>query len=54
MIQNGGIESIEGDFTAIQADTICLHGDTFGAVQMAEKIRQVLLENQIEVRAFSA
>lgn len=53
MIQNGGIESIEGDFTAIQADTICLHGDTFGAVQMAEKIRQVLLENKIEVRAFS-
>ena len=45
MIQNGGIESIEGDFTTIQADTICLHGDTFGAVQMAEKIRQVLLEN---------
>jgi UPF0271 protein len=29
-----------------------VHGDTFGAVQMAEKIRQVLLENQVDVRAF--
>lgn len=53
MIQNGGIESIEGDFTVIQADTICLHGDTLGAVKMAAKIRDVLLENKIEVRAFS-
>lgn len=53
MIQNGGIESIEGDFTLIQADTICLHGDTLGAVKMAAKIRDVLLENKIEVRAFS-
>lgn len=53
MIQNGGIESIEGDFTLIQADTICLHGDTLGAVKMAAKIRDALLENKIEVRAFS-
>lgn len=53
MIQNGGIESIEGDFTLIQADTICLHGDTLGAVKMAARIRDVLLENKIEVRAFS-
>lgn len=53
MIQNGGIESMEGDFTLIQADTICLHGDTLGAVKMAAKIRDVLLENKIEVRAFS-
>ena len=52
MVLKGGIESIEGDFTVIHADTICVHGDTFGAVQMAEKIRQVLLENQVEVRAF--
>lgn len=53
MIQNGGIESMEGDFTVIQADTICLHGDTLGAVKMAAKIRDVLLENKIEIRAFS-
>ena len=52
MVLKGGIESIEGDFTVIHADTICVHGDTFGAVQMAEKIRQVLLENQVDVRAF--
>ncbi|MFW2159934.1 LamB/YcsF family protein [Acinetobacter beijerinckii] len=53
MIQNGGIKSIEGDFTVIQADTICLHGDTLGAVKMAAKIRDVLIENKIEIRAFS-
>ncbi|MCH7307249.1 LamB/YcsF family protein [Acinetobacter sp. NIPH 1852] len=52
MILKGGVESIEGNFTPIQADTICLHGDTTGAVQLATVIRQALIENQIEVRAF--
>lgn len=52
MIQKGGVESIEGEFTAIQADTICVHGDTLGAVEMAQVIRQALTAHQIEVRAF--
>ena len=52
MIQKGGVESIEGEFTAIQADSICVHGDTLGAVQMAQVIRQALTAHQIEVRAF--
>lgn len=52
MIQKGGVESIEGEFTAIQADSICVHGDTLGAVQMAQVIRQALTAHQIEIRAF--
>ena len=52
MVLKGGVESIEGEFTAIQADSICVHGDTLGAVQMAQGIRQALTAHQIEVRAF--
>ncbi|MDM1020079.1 5-oxoprolinase subunit PxpA [Acinetobacter sp. VNK23] len=52
MVLKGAVESIEGEFTAIQADSICVHGDTLGAVQMAQVIRQALTAHQIEVRPF--
>lgn len=52
MVLKGGVESIEGEFTKIQADTICVHGDTMGAVQMAQEIRQTLLAQHIQIRNF--
>ena len=52
MIQTGGVMSIDGQFTPIQADTICLHGDTSGALQMAQAIRKALLDQQIMIRPF--
>lgn len=54
MLQTGGVSSIEGEFTPIQADSICLHGDTAGALYMAERIKQELEQQHIQVRAFSA
>ena len=42
LIQTGGVTSIDGQFTPIQAQSICLHGDTQGAVEMAQAIRQRL------------
>lgn len=52
MLQQGGVTSIEGEFTPIQADSICLHGDTAGALHMAERIKQALEQQQIKVQAF--
>lgn len=52
MVLKGGVESIEGEFTKIQADTICVHGDTMGALQMAQEIRQTLLAQHIQIRNF--
>ena len=52
MLQNGGVESIEGVFTVIQADSICIHGDTLGAVAMAQAIKGELLKHHIQIRAF--
>jgi 5-oxoprolinase (ATP-hydrolysing) subunit A len=52
MITEGGVTSIEGEFTAIRADTVCIHGDSPGAVEMARQIRQQLDDEGIVVRAF--
>lgn len=53
LITEGGVESIDGKFTPINADSICVHGDSPGAVTMAEAIRQLLASHGVAIRAFS-
>lgn len=52
MIKKKGVISIEGEFTRLKADTICLHGDSLGALQMAKVIRQTLADHQIAIHSF--
>ena len=49
MVTEGKVETITGDTIEVEADSICLHGDTPGAVKMAEAMGQVFKENDIEV-----
>lgn len=49
MVQEGKIQSIEGDLIDLEVDTICVHGDTPGAVQLAQTIRRKLQEAGIPV-----
>ncbi len=39
MVQEGKVQSIEGDVIDLEVDSICVHGDTPGAVQLAQMIR---------------
>lgn len=52
MIKKKGVMSIEGEFTPLKADTICLHGDSLGALQMAKVIRQTLADHKIAIHSF--
>ena len=52
MLKNGGVDSIDGVFTPIQADTICLHGDTAEALEMAMAIKTELQKHDIQVGSF--
>ena len=52
MIKKKGVISIEGEFTPLKADTICLHGDSLGALQMAKVIRQTLADHKIAIHSF--
>lgn len=54
LVVEGGITSIEGQFTPVQADSICVHGDTPGAIEMARQVRQLLEAQGIMIRGFVA
>ncbi|MGU3523071.1 LamB/YcsF family protein [Enterobacteriaceae bacterium C23F] len=52
MITDGGVLSVEGSFTAIDAQSVCVHGDSPDAVNMTRQIRQRLEAEGVLVRAF--
>lgn len=51
MVLEGTVPTAEGSKVAIQADSICLHGDGAHAIEFAEKIIVALKEKQIEIRS---
>ncbi|CDG22698.1 conserved protein of unknown function [Xenorhabdus poinarii G6] len=52
LVTEGGIASIDGKFTPIQADSICVHGDSPGALEMAKRIKAILQQAGITIRPF--
>ncbi|WP_058909809.1 LamB/YcsF family protein [Entomohabitans teleogrylli] len=52
LVTEGGVASVEGTFTAIAADSICVHGDSPGAIDMARQVRQILESHGIAIRSF--
>lgn len=49
MVLQGSVPTVDGQDVAIQADSICLHGDGEHAISFAEKIRKALTEKQIHL-----
>lgn len=47
----GVIEAADGSTLHLQADSICVHGDSPGAVAMAARIREVLLAGGVRIVA---
>ncbi|MDE9537459.1 LamB/YcsF family protein, partial [Xenorhabdus bovienii] len=52
LVTEGGVESIDGKFTSIQADSICVHGDSPDAVEMAKQVKTVLQQAGVTIRSF--
>ena len=50
MIREGHLMSIDGHRVKVQADTLCLHGDTPGALAFARQLRAAFAEAGIEVK----
>ncbi|UFS94567.1 LamB/YcsF family protein [Nocardia huaxiensis] len=50
--RSGKAQSTDGGTVAVRADSICVHGDSPAAVEMARRIRAVLDESDSPVRAF--
>ena len=52
LVQTGEVESITGRSVPVQADSICVHGDSPGAVEMARRIRARLDQAGVALRPF--
>ena len=50
MILQKKVKTLHEEMIPIQADTICIHGDGFHAVEMAQAIYQTLKDNHIEIQ----
>jgi len=51
IVEGRGVLTREGTQVAVEAQTICIHGDTAGAERIAEAVRRALEGAGVEVRA---
>jgi len=52
MVQDGAVVSVTGKVIKMRTDTVCIHGDTAGAVDIARAVRQALKDAGIAVAPF--
>jgi 5-oxoprolinase (ATP-hydrolysing) subunit A len=53
LVNDGGVTAIEGQFVSIDAGSICVHGDSASALAMAQKVREKLQQNGINIASFA-
>ncbi|NYE96107.1 UPF0271 protein [Psychromicrobium silvestre] len=53
MVLEGVVEAVDGSLVQLRPDSLCVHGDTPGAVQMAAAVRTALTEAGVRVERFS-
>jgi UPF0271 protein len=53
MARCGEVQAVDGSIVALQPDSICLHGDTPGAVVIARRVRAALEGAGVAVRALT-
>ncbi|MFH0823211.1 MAG: 5-oxoprolinase subunit PxpA [Pseudomonadota bacterium] len=54
MAKDGRVRTVDGSVIEVDAQTICVHGDTAGAVEMTSRIRALLEREGISVRPMQA
>lgn len=53
LVTQGVVTAIDGSLTRVQADSICVHGDSPGAVEMARQIRLTLEQAGVTIAPFA-
>ena len=54
MVQDGAVVSVTGKVIKMRSDTVCIHGDTAGAVEIARDVRKALNAAGIVVAPFKS
>ena len=52
MVQDGAVTSVTGKKIKMRTETVCIHGDTPGAVEIARGLRKALADSGIDVAPF--
>ncbi|WP_144712261.1 LamB/YcsF family protein [Curtobacterium pusillum] len=53
MVTDGVATAVDGSEVAVRADSVCVHGDSPGAVAMARAIRALLTRHGVTIRSFA-
>jgi UPF0271 protein len=53
MVRDGRVAAVDGTQISFSAQTVCVHGDTPGAVEIARRLREGLLGAGIELKPFA-
>lgn len=53
LVRDGRVRAHDGSFIPIEADTLCVHGDTPGAPALLRAVRAALVAEGIALRAFA-
>jgi UPF0271 protein len=53
MVTGSGVVAVDGSVVPITADSVCVHGDSPGAVAMAGAVRAALERAGVDIRAFT-
>ncbi|MBR7744018.1 LamB/YcsF family protein [Phycicoccus sp. BSK3Z-2] len=53
LVREGVVAAVDGSDVAVDAESVCLHGDTPGAVGMATAVRAALDDAGVDVRTFA-
>ena len=54
LVRDGVIEAVDGSMVRVEADSICVHGDSPGAVAIARTIRQRFEQEGVQIASFVA
>ncbi len=52
MVTSGEVTAVDGTQVAVSAESVCVHGDSPGAVQIAAAVRDQLKAAGVDIRAF--
>jgi 5-oxoprolinase (ATP-hydrolysing) subunit A len=53
MARTGKLRAVDGSLVQVRARSLCVHGDTAGAVEIARRVRAALLEVGVVLRPFA-
>ena len=52
LVRSGVIEAVDGSMVRVEADSICVHGDSPGAVAIARTLRQRFEQEGVRIASF--